>query len=559
MNIQIILLIITTGICISCLTCKKKGFSKIEKLITKYYKPLFIVLLIMVIFNAFYKLTKIPGNINIDEAANAIDAVSLLKYGMDRHLNVLPIYLINFGGGQSALLAYLSSMWVAILGNKLISFRISLAIFRVFSFLAVYSISKELKNKLHGFLLMFIFAILPYFIMQSRFGLDCNLLVHFLIIGVALYIYGNTTKLTSYYLLSGIVFGLSFYSYILSSIIIPIMVFLLLLYSFYVKKITKKQAVCFLIPIIVFWIPYLLMYLVNKGYIAQIDGFITIPKLFYFRSDEISLGNVFKNIPRLCYLFIYDYTREVVYQNAIPKFGNLYYMSIPFLFIGFISVIKNTIKCIKKKIFDIDVIALIYFVANIICVLIIKNPNISKSNSISFVLLYFIAVGVYIVVKKSDIKILLIIIMYFISFTMFNIYYYNNYNRDNGNNNYYVNNDYTNVIKEIDKNYKDYKIVNIYSPERMASIYLFMYHNFNPYHMSRCSYSSCNDRHYINGKKYKFNYLFYDKYYLDNIPKEEIYVVYKYNQTQVSKLKKLGYKYKKVDYFYIFTPEKKDK
>ena len=59
----------------------------------------------------------IPYGIHIDEAGMGYDAWSLQKYHVDRWLNHFPVYLINFGGGQSALYAYLCAMFIKLFGQ----------------------------------------------------------------------------------------------------------------------------------------------------------------------------------------------------------------------------------------------------------------------------------------------------------------------------------------------------------------------------------------------------------------------------------------------------------
>ena len=77
-----------------------------ENFINKYYKWIFALIIIVTAFSKFYKFGEIPEYVGVDEAAAAYDSYCLANYGVDRYLLKHPLYLINYGGGQSALYAY---------------------------------------------------------------------------------------------------------------------------------------------------------------------------------------------------------------------------------------------------------------------------------------------------------------------------------------------------------------------------------------------------------------------------------------------------------------------
>lgn len=61
-------------------------------------------------------LMELPAEYHIDEAGMAYDAWCLSQYGVDRYLKSWPVYLINFGGGQSSLYAFLCAFLFKIFG-----------------------------------------------------------------------------------------------------------------------------------------------------------------------------------------------------------------------------------------------------------------------------------------------------------------------------------------------------------------------------------------------------------------------------------------------------------
>ena len=67
-----------------------------------YYIILIVVLLIGIV-TRIIKFGEVPVGINVDEAGILYDAYCIEKYGTDRFNNSYPVYMINYGGGQSAL------------------------------------------------------------------------------------------------------------------------------------------------------------------------------------------------------------------------------------------------------------------------------------------------------------------------------------------------------------------------------------------------------------------------------------------------------------------------
>lgn len=195
---------------------------KFNKFINKYYKYIISTILIILIFTSTYKLGKVPYGLHVDEAGMAYDALSLANFKVDRFLNKYPVYLINFGGGQSAMYAYLSMILIKIFGYSNIIIRIPSVITRILLSISAFYIIKDEKNKIKNIIFLLLLTISPYFIMQSRWGLDCNLLVGFLTISIFI-LYKALKKDNIYMLfLSGMFFGLSLYTYALSYLIIYI-------------------------------------------------------------------------------------------------------------------------------------------------------------------------------------------------------------------------------------------------------------------------------------------------------------------------------------------------
>lgn len=387
---------------------------------TNKTKVIFSVLVILAIFTRFYKLDKVPHGMNVDEAGMAYDSYCIANYGTDRYLNHLPVYLVNFGGGQSALYTYLASIFVKVFGFSLYVVRMPAAILGVIVIILSYFMVKDKLGEKFALVFMALIIICPWHIMESRWGLDCNLFAPMSIISI---FFLTKAKTTNGYIIAGICFGLTLYTYVISYMILPIFLAMTIIYMLYTKKIKFINIVIMGIPIFILAIPLILMILVNNGYIREIKGFISIPELWIYRGTEISLSNIKANLVFIKTMFTNDH---LVY-NAFPEYGTIYKFA-PFLSIfGFFVEINNLFINIKNRKFKVNSLILFLFISAISCALVITEPNINRANAIFIPLLFFVAVTIKHIYKNYKIFFAIIICLYFISFASFINFYFNKY------------------------------------------------------------------------------------------------------------------------------------
>lgn len=188
----------------------------------KKEKITFSVILLLGIIVRIYKLYEIPNGIHIDEAGMFVDAGMLEKFGVDRNNHSFPIYLQNFGGGQSVMYAYITAILIKIFTCSYFLIRIPSLIFGILVIILSYFITKELTDKKQALFVMAMASFCPYFIQSSRIGLDCNLLLGMSLISVYTYIKALKNKKNYLFIITGILFGLFFYTYAISYIYIYI-------------------------------------------------------------------------------------------------------------------------------------------------------------------------------------------------------------------------------------------------------------------------------------------------------------------------------------------------
>ena len=186
--------------------------------------------------------------------------------------------------------------------------RIPALILSMIEVVVCYLLVKEFKSKKMALCFMLMVTISPWHIMKSRWALDCNLFSPMQLISVYALIKAIKAedKKILKYVIAGLLFGVTLYSYAISYITIPIFLLIMLIYLLRKKLVKTKEIIVFAIPLIIFAIPLILVQMVQKGWINEIHSFITIPKLFRYRIGELDITKFWSNWGTLKYGLFYD-------------------------------------------------------------------------------------------------------------------------------------------------------------------------------------------------------------------------------------------------------------
>ena len=396
--------------------------NKIEEFIDKHVNKIFLIIFILFAIILLYKIGLIPRGLHVDEAGMAFDAISLITNGTDRYLNKMPVYLINFGGGQSVLYAAFTSIFVGIFGFGIGIIRLPSVIITLISLLAIYRLIKVKVGKKEALLISFIYVIVPFNIMKTRWALDAYLFAPMLIIAV--YCFSNAIEKCNYkyFVIAGVAFGFTLYTYIISYIIIPIVLAILIIYYLIINEIDFKQIIVFGIPLFLLALPLMLMVGYNSGVIPKFNlPIFNIPELWFFRGSEISFSNVSENLDKI---FEVIFIKDKLGYNAIENFGTLYYISIPFFIFGLVFSICDFINSLKRKENNLDFVFIVIFIITFMVSLCIEDININKINAIYIPLIYFVAKGIWFLCNKFPKTYFMIIFIYLIELILFlNMYF----------------------------------------------------------------------------------------------------------------------------------------
>ena len=366
---------------------------------TRNQKLLFWSILLFAFMIRIVSLGGVPAGINQDEAMGAMDAWALSKYGTDRFGMQLPVHFTAWEYGQmSVLLSYCMVPFIWLFGFHTFAIRLPMVLFSVMGVALMYLISRKFFSVNVSLAVMAFTAINPWHFMQSRWSLDCNVFPHLFLLAFYLLLCGFEKR--RYLYLSMIFFGLTFYCYGIAVYTVPVFLFVFAAWCLWKKQFTFKDI---LISAAIFFavaLPEILTMFINMFGLETIyTPLITIP---YFphsiRSNDIlflnfstyQLGRNALSMLKQAFLQCPDHL-----FNALPRFGTLYHISIPFVFLGIILFVKRffTEKDIRRQTLDLALCG--FFIMGIWAGLVTFEVNVNRINIIFYPLIFFTVYGIH--------------------------------------------------------------------------------------------------------------------------------------------------------------------
>lgn len=356
---------------------------------------------LVAVFVRFYRLGQIPYGIHIDEAGMGYDAWCIANYGMDRYQNSYPLYFINFGQGQNALYTYLYALILKITGGVPDPFtmRLPAALVGLLMVLCSMKLGEWAFGKGGCLTAGLITAVCPVYIMSSRWALEsylmygvCTLAVTSLAGAVRA---GRGWKKNLGFVCTGLLMGLSLYTYAMAYIVLPFFLLFALAYLLYLKKISLLQIVGMGIPIGIMAMPLILMLLINSRGLGTVSiGCFTIPALPEYRGGDITFSHfLLSPIPMLKSMFFNDYLGYSAYDG----FYTLYIISLPFALVGLVTCAVRSVCALRERRFDVQALILCFFLAVMLMGRFINGAmaNINQINAVFFPLWFFIMDGIW--------------------------------------------------------------------------------------------------------------------------------------------------------------------
>lgn len=314
------------------------------------YLLLFIVLIGLLLRLLFLNIS--PPSLNEDEAALGYNAFSILKTGADEHGKSFPLVLESFGDWKLPVYVYLDILPVALLGLSEFSTRIPSILAGIGGIILTYFIAQHLfKKKAISLFSALFYALSPWGVYFSRSAYEVNLATTIFLGGLLLFLYAVAAKKRKQlFIFSGILFGLTLFTY--HSYIIFSPLFVAFLCSYFYKE--KKNLLLLIAPFILMFSISLYTNLGSGGSKASTTTIFTNKNIIYnraenFKKDTLQNPPLFDKIytkytgvpyqvlqnyfSSFSPTFLFDRGGEKLKHN-LDGFGNLYIFDALLLFAG---------------------------------------------------------------------------------------------------------------------------------------------------------------------------------------------------------------------------------
>lgn len=487
-----------------------KKFTKVDALL--------IIILVIGMLIRIVGIGDMPNALNCDEASSGYEAFSILNYGIDRNGNKLPAFLVSWGGGQNVLLSYFMIPFIKVLGLSALSIRLPMAILGCISLIILYLLLKKIANKKVAVIGLLFFAICPWHIMKSRWGLESNLFPDLILIFTYLLVKGLEDKNKILYYLAFVIAGISAYAYGTSYYFLPVFLIPLMIILIKKEKITLKQAIISIGIVGIVSLPVILYVVINTLGWEQINlPFVTVPKLEVNRykvltsifSTEFFRMSAINAIKGMGVLVLQN---DGLPWNQLNYFGTTYLFSIVFTIMGIVNCFKKE----KKLEIKYNYLFNVWFIVSII-LMIICEPNINRINIIMIPVIYYTIVGLCIAIEKSKKLAIAILIVYLASFGLFTVKYFQEDCNEYGTFEGYL----KEVIEYVDN--IENKEIHITNKIQSNYIHVLFYTQYN-------TKDFVENVHYEDPKAEFKNVLSFGKYYFEDIKEIEqnkVYVIKK--------------------------------
>lgn len=367
----------------------------------KTYRILFVLAILAAVFVRVYKFGQVPGGFNQDGAMAAVDAKALAEYGTDRFGMRYPVHLTAWGIGQmSALLSYLMVPFVKIFGLVPWAVRLPALLLSLAGLVCLYGFAKDVFGRQAGLIVLWLGAINPWHILQSRWTVDCNLYAHFFMFGVFFLNRAvRKEKRRGYLFLSMVLFGLCMYCYGISIYTMPVFLIAACIYLLVAKKISfADAALSAAVYLLVAW-PFIMVMAINFFRWETIETpFFTLPyfpesvrsnDILFFSSGKLSqLAENFKSLLGITIL----QTKDLPW-NDVRNFGTMYLFTMPFAVLGLCGLFYE----FRKK--AGAVLLVIFLGTGVWCGLTTNAVNVNRLNIIYYPIIILAGIGIYDVLR----------------------------------------------------------------------------------------------------------------------------------------------------------------
>ncbi len=411
---------------------------------TKNIKFFLIIVFIVSFFIRFYKVGEYPPLL-WDEAALGYNAYSIIETGRDEYGKITPIIFKSFGDHKPGLYVYLAIPFIKLFGLNAIATRLPSILLGSLLPILIYFLIKEINQKSHktAIIAAIITSLNPYSIHFSKGAWETNVLTFELVLASYFFFKYINKKINKYLLFSAITFGLTLFTYQAGKMISLFLIIILFLTNLQIVKIKniKPLFLNFVLPLFIFSIP-----IIYGIFFSNNTNRLKVVSLFSYPRSEIETQTIINESSKINYQIFYNQSifflrnfssrylnhfspRFLAFEgdwqsprHSAPYVGVILYPSLLFLIIGIFFALS------RQKIDKLNLFFFLWLlVAPIPAALTRDSLQAVRVMSLSIPLIYFISLGIYVVINKYKNIFLysLIIGAYLISFIYYSDLYLN--------------------------------------------------------------------------------------------------------------------------------------
>ena len=213
------------------------------------YWLLFALIMATGVFSRCYRFLELPLGYNQDGLMLGVEAYCLTMGGVDQLGTSWPTYFEAWGfAHMSPLYAWIMMPFIRLLGSTKLALRLPMLLVSLAMLPVVWDFARRMLGKGFALLALFVVALNPWHVLQSRWAIDCNIMPHALLLACYLLFIGSSRRSMLY--LSMVFFALSIYGYGLACFSVPVI--LLCMAVYYVAR-RKASVPDILICMVIFF------------------------------------------------------------------------------------------------------------------------------------------------------------------------------------------------------------------------------------------------------------------------------------------------------------------
>lgn len=396
------------------------------------YWLLFALIMAVGVFSRCYRFLELPLGYNQDGLMIGVEAYCLTMGGVDQLGTSWPTYFEAWGfAHMSPLYAWIMMPFIRLLGSTKLALRLPMLLVSLAMLPVVWDFARRMLGKGFALLALFVVAINPWHVLQSRWAIDCNIMPHALLLACYLLFIGRSHRSMLY--LSMVFFALSIYGYGLACFSVPVI--LLCMAVYYVAR-RKANVPDILICMAVFFAisgPFLYTMAINAFGLGTVHlGPVTLP--FFENSKRMNdmpftrlnpYASVLHNLIGFLYATVLG-GREAGY-NAIPWTHVMYRFMTPLFVYALYRMWRDrrgmAARSEDSAARDGMMIVLVWLFASLVNGLLIGGV-INRNNVVYYPMILVCAYGLYLMGKRLRTALAVTAAMLAVSFIGMNVTYF---------------------------------------------------------------------------------------------------------------------------------------